>query len=176
MNNKKQPIPISVEQSKLLGNTLRIKIIGALFDTPKTAKQVVTQLGESPGNVHYHIQKLYNGKLIDLVEEKRVGGVVEKYYLARSGRFQSDNEVYPELNPGFNAASITSMSSALQLKKEDYDALVEELREIMEKWVIKTSKPEYVNEEEYVIGVKLVSRKEKTEEDKTKEENGHEDI
>lgn len=162
-NNKKQPLPISVEQSKLLGNTLRIKIIGALYDQPKTAKQVATQLGETPGNVHYHIQKLHKGKLIDLVEEKRVGGVIEKYYLATATSFQSENEVYPELNPNFNADSITAMNSALQLKKEDYEKLTEEVRELIEKWVLKTSKPEYLHEDEYVIGFKIVSRKEKTE-------------
>lgn len=164
MTNKKgQHLPISIEQSKLLGNTLRVKIIGVLLETPKTSKQVATLLGESPGNVHYHIQKLHKGKLIDLVEEKRVGGVIEKYYLSRARSFQSDEGVYPELNPGFNAASLTSVSVALQLKKEDEEKMLEEFQSLMEKWVLKTSAVDYINEEEFVIGLKLVSRKEKTE-------------
>lgn len=159
----KQPLPISIEQSKLLGSTIRIKILGVLHDTPKTSKQVATQIGESPGNVHYHIQKLFQGKLIELVEEKRVGGVVEKYYLARASSFESPESIFPELNPDFNAASSTQMSIALQLKEEDQEELLDEFRTLMNKWVLKTSSADYTTEEEFVLGVNLVSRKEKEE-------------
>jgi len=158
-----QPLPISIEQSKLLGNTLRVKILGVLLETPKTSKQVATHIGESPGNVHYHIQKLYQGKLIELVEEKRVGGVVEKYYQAKASSFESKESVFPELNPDFNADSSTQMSVALQLKKEDKEVLLEEFRSMMNKWVLKTSSADYATEEEFVLGVNLVSRKEKEE-------------
>ena len=156
-----KPLPISVEQSKLLGNTLRVKIIGILAQTPKTAKQVATELGESPGNIHYHMQLLYKGNLIDLVEEKRVGGVVEKYYKARSISFQSDHGVYRELEPGFQAASSTTISSALHLTEEDKEKLIEEFRALIVKWVGQSLSADYKDVEEYVIGVNLVSRKEK---------------
>lgn len=160
-NKKNRPLSISVEQSKLLGNTLRVKILGVLQETPMTSKQVATHIGESPGNVHYHIQKLYQGELIELVEEKRVGGVVEKYYLARASSFNSKESVYPELHPDFNPKSITQMSLALHLKKEDQDVLLEEFRSLMNKWVVKTSSADYISEEEFVLGVNLISREEK---------------
>lgn len=158
-----QSLPISIEQSKLLGNTLRVKILGVLLETPKTSKQVATHIGESPGNVHYHIQKLYQGKLIELVEEKRVGGVVEKYYLAGASSFDSPEAVFPELDPRFNADSSTQMSIALQLKKEDQETLLEEFKSLMKKWIVKTTSADYISEEEFVLGVNLVSRKEKDE-------------
>lgn len=160
-NKKNQPLPISVEQSKLLGNTLRVKILGVLQETPMTSKQVATHIGESPGNIHYHIQKLYQGELIELVEEKRVGGVVEKYYLARASSFDSNNSVYPELQPDFNPKSNTKMSLALQLKEEDQEVLLEEFRSLMNKWVVKTSSADYIPEEEFVLGLNLISREEK---------------
>lgn len=156
-------LPISIEQSKLLGNTLRVKILGVLLETPKTSKQVATHIGESPGNVHYHIQKLYQGKLIELVEEKRVGGVVEKYYQAKASSFDSREAVFPELDPKFNADSSTQMSVALQLKEEDQEELLEEFKSLMKKWVVKTTTADYISEEEFVLGVNLVSRKEKDE-------------
>ncbi|TQS71839.1 helix-turn-helix transcriptional regulator [Ornithinibacillus gellani] len=156
-----QPMPISVEQAKLLSNTLRVKILGVLIETPKTSKQVATQIGESPGNVHYHMKQLHQGKLIDLVEEKPVGGVVEKYYLARSSAFDSSISVYPELNPDFNAKSATQMSLALQLKKEDQDTLLKEFRALMEKWVRKSASADNIDAEEFVLGVNLISREEK---------------
>lgn len=161
-----QPLPLSVEQSKLLGSTLRVKILGVLLDIPKTTKQVAVQIGETPGNVHYHMQKLHQGKLIDLVEEKRAGGVIEKYYIARAKSFESEDGVYPELNPNYKSASRRSMNIALQLKEEDKEQLFEEVHELMEKWIVKTTAADYINEEEFVMDFTLVSRKEKTEEEK----------
>jgi len=163
--DNKQPLPLSVKQAKLLGNTLRVKIIAVLSQEPKTAKQVAEALGESPGNVHYHIQQLYKGELIDLVEEKPVGGVIEKYYRARSTSFQSDQVVFPELGPNFNPESLISMNSALHLTEEDKEKMLQEFRELIEKWVYKTSVANKKNTEEFVINVQLVSRKEKQKDD-----------
>jgi len=162
-NKQNRSLPISVEQSKLLGNTLRVKILGVLLETPMTSKQVATHIGETPGNVHYHIQKLYQGELIELVEEKRVGGVVEKYYRARASSFESKENVYPELHPDFNPKSVTQVSLALQLKEEDQEELLEEFRSLMNKWVVKTSTADYILEEEFVLRVNLISREEKEE-------------
>lgn len=155
-----QPLSVSVEQSKLLGNTLRVKILGVILETPKTSKQIATQIGETPGNVHYHLQRLYEGDLIELVEEKKVGGVIEKYYRSLSETFESKEVIYPELEQDFHAASETKMSIALQLKEEDKEELLEEFRSLMKKWVLKSSEAEYISEEEFVLGVNLVSRKE----------------
>lgn len=163
--DNKQHLPISVKQAKLLGNTLRVKIIAILSQEPKTAKQVANELGESPGNVHYHIQQLYKGELIDLVEEKPVGGVIEKYYQARATSFQSDHAVFPELGPDFTPESSVSMNSALHLTEENKEKLLQEFRALIEKWVYKTSTADYADADEYVIGVQLVSRKEKQKDD-----------
>lgn len=86
-NEQSQSVEISVEQAKLLGSAQRIKIIGALVETAITSKQVAYELGESPGSIHYHIQKLYDGGLIDLVEIRTVGGIVEKYYKSKAKWF-----------------------------------------------------------------------------------------
>ena len=72
--DQNQSIEISVEQAKLLGSAQRVKILGTMLDTAKTSKQVADELGDSPGSIHYHIQKLYDGGLIDLVETRTVGG------------------------------------------------------------------------------------------------------
>jgi len=48
-------LPISIEQAKLLGSALRIKIIAAIEENAKTSKQVAVEINESPGNVHYHM-------------------------------------------------------------------------------------------------------------------------
>lgn len=156
--NENKSLKISVEQAKLLGSALRIKIIAAIEKDAKTSKQVAVEINESPGNVHYHMKKLYEGGLIELVEEKQVGGVVQKYYLARATTFSSDHEVYPELRSGSKAESKGSLSAALLLKEEDQQELLDEFRDLIAKWVKKTNEKDVKNVEEFVIGVKLFQR------------------
>lgn len=151
-------LPISVEQAKLLGSALRIKIMAAIEKESKTSKQVAVEINESPGNVHYHMKKLYEGDLIELVEEKQVGGVVQKYYLARATTFSSEYEVYPELLSDSQAESKGSLSSALLLKEEDQKELLDEFRDLIAKWVKKTNEKDTHDVEEFVIGVKLFKR------------------
>ena len=104
------------------------------------------------------MKKLYEGDLIELVEEKQVGGVVEKYYLARATTFSSDHEVYPELQAGSKAESKGSLSAALLLKEEDQQELLDEFRDLIAKWVKKTNDKDVQDVEEFVIGVKLFQR------------------
>lgn len=156
--NESKSLKISVEQAKLLGSALRIKIITAIENDPKTSKQVAVEINESPGNVHYHMKKLYEGDLIELVEEKQVGGVVQKFYLARATTFSSDHEVYPELQTGSKAESKGSLSAALLLKEEDQQELLDEFRDLIAKWVKKTNDKDVQDVEEFVIGVKLFQR------------------
>ena len=160
--NENKPMSISVEQAKLLGSALRIKIIAAIENNPKTSKQVAVEINESPGNVHYHMKKLYEGDLIELVEEKQVGGVIQKYYLARETTFSSDHEIYPELKSGSKAESKGSLSAALLLKAEDQQELLDEFRDLIAKWVKKTNEKDIEDVEEFVIGVKFFQRDKKT--------------
>lgn len=47
-SNKKAPMPISAEQSKLLESALRIKILNVLANEAHTSKQVANLLGKTP--------------------------------------------------------------------------------------------------------------------------------
>ncbi|MGD6874271.1 ArsR/SmtB family transcription factor [Sutcliffiella horikoshii] len=163
MNNK--PLNVSVEQAKLLGNALRIKIISQLIDQPKTAKQVADILGQSGGNVHYHIKKLHEGGLIELVEKRQYGGVTEKYYLSKSKWFNSvgDTPIDPVLNDDYHSIDSTSLSLRLNLTTEQQEEIKEEFRKFLESWVVKTSVSDDTESEEFSIGVKIVSTKQKKE-------------
>ncbi|PLR74348.1 ArsR family transcriptional regulator [Bacillus sp. UMB0728] len=154
----KMPHQISVEQSKLLGNALRIKIISVLQEKPLTSKQVSELLGNSPGSVHYHIQKLNEGGLIELVETKVSGGIIEKYYKAKSKWYQAkggielDSALSAENDQGYS----TNLSLRLFLKEEDRDRFLEDVKNLLEKWV-KNSDLSNVDEmQEYAVGLRLV--------------------
>ncbi|TFE00596.1 ArsR/SmtB family transcription factor [Jeotgalibacillus salarius] len=162
-----QPLNVSLEQAKLLGNALRVKIISQLIDVPKTAKQVANLLDQSGGNVHYHIKKLHEGGLIELVEERQYGGVKEKYYLAKAKWFNSvgNTPMDPVLNDDYLSRDSTSLSLRLNLTTEQQEEIKEEFKKFLESWVVKTSVRNYSNGEEFSIGVKIVSTKQKEEGD-----------
>ncbi|BFH64926.1 MULTISPECIES: ArsR/SmtB family transcription factor [Paenibacillus] len=158
-NEQPQSVEISVEQAKLLGSAQRIKIIGALVDTAKTSKQVADELGESPGSIHYHIQKLYDGGLIDLVETRTVGGIVEKYYKSKAKWFNTRGTqlIDPVLADDYEAASSTKINLRMQLSPEQREEMMAEFRSLLEKWVAISSASKMANSEEYAVGIKVVS-------------------
>lgn len=159
------PLNISVEQSKLLGNALRVKIISLLLDKPKTAKQVSDLLGNSPGSVHYHIQKLNEGGLIELVETKEVGGIIEKYYKAKSKWFTSKSGVIidPALSEDFTSSFSSNLSLRLFLKEDEREEFIEDVKKMLEKWVRNSSASESNELQEYAVGFKLVATEKKGE-------------
>lgn len=72
----------SYEQAKVLSNKIRMKIIYVFNDfVPRTAKQIADELELPKSKAHYHVQELFRVGLLELVETKEKGGVIEKYYL-----------------------------------------------------------------------------------------------
>jgi len=158
-NDQSQSIEISVEQAKLLGSAQRVKIIKTLVDTAKTSKQVADELGESPGSIHYHIQKLYEGGLIDLVETRTVGGIVEKYYKSKAKWFNSQGKqlMDPILADDYDAAISTRMSLRMQLSLEQREEMEADFKALLEKWVEISIASKGENTQEYAIGIKVIS-------------------
>ncbi len=44
-------------------------------------------MGETRGNVHYHIQRLVDGGIVELVQTRQAGSIMEKYYRSRGTHF-----------------------------------------------------------------------------------------
>lgn len=72
----------SAEQLRALAHPVRMQILDLLTEGPRTNKQLATVLGEPPARLHFHVRELYAAGLIELVEERPKGGVIEKYYRA----------------------------------------------------------------------------------------------
>lgn len=72
----------SIEQAKVLAHKLRMTII-SLFDdeVARTSKQLADELELPPSKVHYHVRELQRVGILELVETREKGGVLEKYYL-----------------------------------------------------------------------------------------------
>lgn len=116
---------ISADQQKLLANATRIQIIHLLNEQEYTAKEVADQLGKTAGTVHYHIQLLYNGGILELVKEQKKGGIIEKYYRSKSTRFEIKDK---------NAAAPSSVSTNLLLNDDEKKQFLLELEQLFVRW------------------------------------------
>jgi DNA-binding transcriptional ArsR family regulator len=137
-------LSITLRQRKLLANALRIKILHVLADTPRTAKQVADLLGESPGNVHYHIKQLYDGGLLEQVETRESRGILEKYYKAKSTRLRLAG--IPEH---------AGVYSRLMLSDSEAEQFIQELTDVVHRWEQSTARRSSDGAEEREIRIIL---------------------
>lgn len=65
-----------------VGHPLRIKILRALQDSdaPLSPREIATGLGESLGNVSYHVRSLDDLGCVVLVDWRKVRGAVQHFY------------------------------------------------------------------------------------------------
>jgi DNA-binding transcriptional ArsR family regulator len=124
-------LSISTEQQKLLANATRIQIIHLLKEQELTAKEVSDQLGKTAGTVHYHIQLLHNGGILELVKEQKKGGIIEKYYRAKSTRFEINQE---------KSTAPSSVSTNLLLNDEEKKQFLLELEQLFVRWESQITK------------------------------------
>lgn len=124
---------VTPEQHKLLASAIRMRILHALNGEPMTSKQVADRLGETPGNIHYHIQRLYDGALLELVETRETGGILEKYYKAVGTRFHIDEQV--SIPPG---KRLNVVGTRLSLTEVELKELSDQVIELLEQWELRT--------------------------------------
>lgn len=110
----------TVEQLQALAHPLRQVVLRLLTADARTNKQLAERIGLPPGRLHFHVRELERAGLIELVEERPKGGVVEKYYRAVASSFSLGNEV------GSMVASATGVPSAtFDAARQEYLRAVE---------------------------------------------------
>lgn len=123
----KSPIPITAQQYQLLSSPIRLRILHILADKPKTAKQVADEMGETRGNVHYHIQRLVNGGIVELVQTRQAGTIIEKYYRSRGTQFTQGD---PSDHQAGRYSTITWQSLSL----DEAEDLVRQVSVVLQAW------------------------------------------
>src|SRR5258708_15072633 len=58
----------------------RSRMLELLRDQPMTVTQLGELMGEAPSKIHYHVRELERVGLLELVETREKGGILEKYY------------------------------------------------------------------------------------------------
>jgi len=83
-----------LEQIRLLSDPLKLKLLQAFAESPKTTKQVAAELNESVTKLYRHVDALHDAGLLVVVEEKQKRGTVERTFRAVAQRFEADHSLF----------------------------------------------------------------------------------
>lgn len=81
-------------QVRALANPLRIRLLEAFADAPRTTKQVAQLLGEKPTRLYHHVDALAKAGFLRLHSTRPNRGTIEKYYEAVARRFEIESSLF----------------------------------------------------------------------------------
>jgi len=98
MTSELEPLPREyllkdLEQLQVLADRLHLRLLNVLSQEAMTVTQVANLLGEKPNRLYYHINKLEQVGLVQLVETRPYRGILEKYYRAVAEHFKVDESL-----------------------------------------------------------------------------------
>lgn len=118
---------VTAEQHKLLASPLRLRILHAVAEVEGTAAEVADRLGETRGNVHYHLQKLLTGGLVTVARTQVEAGHVERCYRAVATRFR---RVASAEDPAWSR----HLETWVHRTPEELEALLHTLEQLLTRW------------------------------------------
>ena len=89
-----------VRQVRALANPLRIRLLEAFAETPRTTKQVANLLGEKPTRLYHHVDALEKAGFLRLHSTRQNRGTIEKYYEAVARRIEVESSVFAGASAG----------------------------------------------------------------------------
>ncbi len=73
-----------LETLHVISDPLRLRLLGAIIEQPKPVKQIAAELEVDQIKLYYHFKMLEKYKLVKVVEERIISGIVEKVYQAKA--------------------------------------------------------------------------------------------
>jgi DNA-binding transcriptional ArsR family regulator len=112
------------KQRKAFLHPIRSKVLQMLAQRPLTISNVAKELDVHPANLTHHFRKLQDAGLIKIHEERDIGKVVERYYLATARNIEIDQEV-----DGANAKVLSFLRNDLtstigKIKPDDSESVI----------------------------------------------------
>ncbi len=142
-----------LEQLRLLADPLKLRIIQAFAGGPRTTGQVAESLGENLTRLYRHVDALLAAGLIEVTEEKKKRGTVERSYQAVARRFEADHALFAaddagraairellrsgeeEMLDALAAASADEEPLVLRLRMQGSPERIRSLRRALEDWL-----------------------------------------
>ena len=129
----------SLHDMRALAHPLRMRILTLLTGSAMSAAEVARELGGTQANVSYHLRKLFDAGLLDMVEEVPIRGGVAKRYRHRPSRPQPDptpdRAMLTELTrrSALRAAHGTAADAELWVDPQLWEQTVETIRALSER-------------------------------------------
>ena len=83
-----------LEQVKLLSDPLKLELLQTFAEGEKTTKDAAVALGESVTKLYRHVDALFDAGLLEIVQETRKRGTVERTFRAVARRFEADHSLF----------------------------------------------------------------------------------
>ena len=96
----------NLEHIKLLSDPLKLKLLQAFAESAKTTGQVAAELGESVTKLYRHVDALHGAGLLDVVDEKRKRGTIERTFRAVAQRFEADHSLFANSDDDERATAV----------------------------------------------------------------------
>ena len=95
----------NLEQVRLMTDPLKLQLLQAFAEEPKTTKQVAAELDESITKLYRHVDALHDAGLLEIVSEKQKRGTVERTFRAVAQRFEADHSLFADDSDDGQAAA-----------------------------------------------------------------------
>lgn len=116
---------ITTEQGrKAFLHPLRSKMLNMLTLRPMTITQVAQEMGVHPANLTHHFRKLQSAGLIKVHEERGVGRVVERHYIAKARAFEIRQDTSSANAKVLSFLRNDLSASIAKMKPDDSDPLI----------------------------------------------------
>jgi DNA-binding transcriptional ArsR family regulator len=83
-----------LDQVRVLADDIRVRILDHLAREAMTVTQLGAAFNTSRARMHYHVRELEQVELVQLVEKREKGGVIEKYYRAVARSVEIEPELF----------------------------------------------------------------------------------
>jgi predicted transcriptional regulator len=86
----------SLEQVRLLSDPLKLKLLQLFATEPRTTREAAKQLAEGVTKLYRHVDALQEAGLLEIVDEVRKRGTVERRFGAVARRFEVDRDLFSD--------------------------------------------------------------------------------
>ena len=101
---------------RLLADPLKLGILQAFAEGAKTTRQVASELDENITKLYRHVDALFDAGLLEVVEEQRKRGTVERTFRAVAKRFEVDRSLFADRS---DAAAVNTVRDVLRATEEE---------------------------------------------------------
>jgi len=125
-----EPVPMKIirdlDTLRVLTDPLRMRILAALDEKPRSVKEVARLLDVPPTRLYYHFKLLEEHDIVHVVETRVVSGIIEKRYWVTARNFTVDRTLFAPSAKTASEGWNLVLTSLVDRLREDVETLIEQ--------------------------------------------------